>query len=220
MANWIDRYHPVHYKLATGSCRLVLRVLNRLEVTIQSPFQEEPTILVSNHASHFDPPILGASFPRPIRFLAKESLFRGGFGRLMHLWGQVPVRRKGGGVGAVNRARKLLGTGWDIGLFIEGTRSRNGLFRTSACRTGAATIAHLAKAVIVPVGIHGSHKAFPTGARMPTTSPVRVIYGAPLDTTTFFGQPLSRESSKVFTLEIARSIQSLLPDNQKEIGHR
>src|SRR5881394_3457986 len=57
-----------------------------------------PVILASNHASFIDPPLVGASLPRDINYLARESLFRfPGIGALLRSWNAVPVDRDGGG---------------------------------------------------------------------------------------------------------------------------
>ena len=216
MSSARDPFSSPSYWLAVSICRAILRLLNRLSVGRAAPLPGPSVIVVSNHASHFDPPILTSTFPRPLRFLAKSSLFRGAFGSLLLSWGQVPIRRVSGGASAVLKAKRLLEAGWDIGLFIEGTRSPDGVFRASACRTGAATIAHLAKAKVLPVAIHGSHHAFPTGARVPRPLRISVSMGKPLDTSAFFSERLTQDSARAFTAKIASAISSLLPPEQRE----
>ena len=187
-----------------------------LDLAPPEPPPEGSCLIVSNHASHLDPPLLGYAFGRPVRFLAKEELFRGAVGVAMRAWGQIPVHRATGSgrSGAVLVARNVLQAGWDVGLFVEGTRSRDGVFRAERCRTGAATIAHLAKSVVLPVGISGTHKAYPAGARIPRPHPVSVRFGPALDTSEFFAGPLRRESAQRFTAKIATAIASLLDPAQ------
>ncbi|MCH7493427.1 1-acyl-sn-glycerol-3-phosphate acyltransferase [bacterium] len=196
--------------LNTMGALISLRV--PLDVGHPEPVPSDPCLIVSNHASHFDPALLGLGFKKPVRFLAKEELFRGPVGVAMRLWGQIPVRRATGigRSGAILEARKVLAAGWDVGLFVEGTRSRDGVFRRESCRTGAATIAHLAKATVLPAGVSGTHRAFPAGARFPRPHPVSVRFGPPVDTAEFFSGPLGRETAHKFTLILAAAIANLL----------
>lgn len=208
--------HPWAYQAGRNTMGRLISLRVPLDLRPPENLPEAACLIVSNHASHLDPPLLGYAFSRPVRFLAKGELFRGPVGVAMRLWGQIPVHRASGSgrSGAVLVARKALQAGWDVGLFVEGTRSRDGVFRAERCRTGAATIAHLARAVVLPAGITGSHKAYPAGSRLPRPHPVSVRFGPPLDTKEFFAGPLRRETAKRFTADIAEAIASLVAPSQ------
>src|ERR1041385_3799740 len=69
------------------------RVMNPERVPLSGP-----VILACNHASHLDPPLVGAGIKRDINYLARESLFRFPVvGWVLHNWNSVPVDREGGG---------------------------------------------------------------------------------------------------------------------------
>lgn len=175
---------------------------------------EGPCIVASNHASHLDPPLLGIHYPRPLRFLAKRELFKGLMGSAMRLWGQIPVDRGRGGSGAVRVAKAALEAGWDIGLFVEGTRSRDGLFRRSRCKTGVATLAHLTGVNVVPAALVGTFDAYPPGAKLPRRANVLVRFGPPLRDASFLDGPLNRDTANEFTSKVADAIEALLPASQ------
>jgi 1-acyl-sn-glycerol-3-phosphate acyltransferase len=82
-----------------------------------------PVLIVSNHVSVLDPPLVGGSVPRPVFFLAKEELFRIPlFGRLIRALNARPVRRDGSDMRALKAALGLLREGRALLVFPEGTR--------------------------------------------------------------------------------------------------
>ena len=208
------------YWFAVNTCRFVLFCCNSFRFTKRDKFKNmKPIIFVANHTSHFDPPLIVSSRNRPVRFLAKSALFKGFLGAGMKSWGQVPVYKTGkmAGISVIKIAIDVLLGGWDICLFVEGTRSSDGVFKPHRAKTGAATIAHRSKAYVVPVGIIGSHNAFPKGSKLPKRCHIDIVFGDPLDAEEFFNNKLNSQTAKVFTEKIVRSIDELLPENQKAL---
>ncbi|MGI8552365.1 MAG: lysophospholipid acyltransferase family protein [Dehalococcoidia bacterium] len=114
-----------------------------------------PLIVVSNHLNNADPPLLGASVPRRIHFMAKHELFAvpvGGF--FIQLFGAFPVRRFEADLKALRAAQRLLADGEVIGMFPEGHRSQGaGMIRA---HPGTALLALRSGAPVLPVAITGS----------------------------------------------------------------
>ena len=122
-----------------------------------------PVLLCSNHLAKRDPVILGVSQLRQVFYMAKEELFQSRFlGGLLRRLGAFPVRRGSGGADALADAYELLDENAIVGVFIEGTRSKDG--RLQRPKTGAALLAYRTKAPVVPVcittGDGGIPKAF------------------------------------------------------------
>ncbi len=117
-------------------------------------------ILCANHLSNWDPILLLLKQPRRIAFMAKEELFR--FKPLGWLIGRVfgafPVARGKGDTGALEVGARLIEKGEIMGIFPEGTRSRDG--RLMRFKSGAALIAARTGAAVLPVGIDRRCKAF------------------------------------------------------------
>ncbi|MHB0868972.1 MAG: lysophospholipid acyltransferase family protein [Chloroflexota bacterium] len=144
------------YTLASMVVRLLLRLLTRCRVEgVDNLPGSGPVLLVSNHLNLIDPPVLGALLPRRITFMAKEELFRAPLvGWVVKWYGAFSVRRGRPDREALRRATGVLSRDGVVGMFPEGTRSRTG--RMNRGHPGAALVALLAKATIVPVAITGT----------------------------------------------------------------
>jgi len=142
------------------------------------------TVLAMNHTSFVDFFTVGRApyrdLGRPVRILAKQSLFRTPlFGPVMRSAGHIPVRR-GAGADALAGAVAALRAGELVGVLPEQTISTS--FELLPFKTGAARMAIAADAPIVPAVSWGSHR-FWTAGRTPLPRPrltVVVRYGEPL----------------------------------------
>lgn len=153
-----------------------------------------PVILASNHLSFIDSIVIPLAVPhRRVTFLAKAEYFTGGglpglprrfFFRTM---GAVPLQRgeQTEAEAALRRAVEVLGGGLALGIYPEGTRSRDG--RLYRGRTGAGWVALASGAAVVPVGLSGTDRVQPVGARFPRPAPVRIRFGAPLLPSSYAG---------------------------------
>ncbi|MGD1010170.1 MAG: lysophospholipid acyltransferase family protein [Candidatus Aminicenantales bacterium] len=138
-----------------------------------------PVILAANHASYFDPPLVGAGLPRMVVMLARRSLFRfPGFGRLLRLWHTVPVDPKSGSAAALKTVLSRLAAGNAVLIFPEGARSFDG--RLQPARAGLGLVVVKSAASVVPVRIWGSHEAYGRGSLLPRPRRITVKYGRPL----------------------------------------
>jgi cytidylate kinase len=163
-----------------GLAVALMRALFRLEArgTEHVP-SRGPVLLVSNHSSVLDPPLVGGVCPRQLTFLAKAELFAvPGFGRLIHALNARPVRREGADAAALRVALRALEQGAALLVFPEGMRGPEGRLREP--KPGAALLAVLSGAPVVPVFVRGSGRAWPRGRRFPRPAKVRVAFGPPL----------------------------------------
>jgi len=139
-----------------------------------------PVVVVSNHVSMADPPILGLGLPwrRSIRFMAKEELFdRGPVGWFVRTVSAFPVKRGGADRSAIRMALAILKAGGVVGVFPEGTRIREG--EVGEVHQGAAFIANMGSATIVPAGVSGTDRLWPS-VRRPSFAKVTVVFGEPI----------------------------------------
>jgi 1-acyl-sn-glycerol-3-phosphate acyltransferase len=145
-------------------------------------------IFASNHLSVVDSFIIPSVLTRPLYYLAKDEYFNnpGLIGVLqrevMLGLNQIPVDRSGGRASlmALDAALPVLREGKALGIFPEGTRSPDG--RLYRGRPGVAKLALDARAAIVPVGVLGTERVQPIGARIPRLGPtVEIRFGKPLD---------------------------------------
>ncbi len=166
--------------------------------------QEGPLVVVSNHASDFDPPILASAVRRPVAYMAKEELFRIPLLKQgIQLYGAYPVKRGAADRSAIRSALDCLSQGWAVGLFIEGTRTVDA--RISNPKLGAALIAAKGKASLLPVSLWGTEAVFKKGSPVPRPVPVTVRIGQLID------PPAStkREELEAITQKCTEAIHAL-----------
>lgn len=159
----------------------LMRLFFRLEARGREHVPREGALLlVSNHVSVLDPPLVGGAAPRKLYFLAKEELFRIPIlGRLIHAVNARPVRRDGSDSRALKSTLRLLGEGKAILIFPEGTRGRGNEWLGEG-KPGAGMLAVMSGAAVVPVYVSGTDRALPRGATLPRPAKVRVRFGPPL----------------------------------------
>jgi len=123
-------------------------------------------VVVSNHASFFDPPLLSCCVGRPVAYMAKEELFTIPIlKQAISLYGAYPVKRSSVDRGAIRAAMKALEEGWAAGIFLQGTRTADG--RITEPKLGAAMIAAKAQVPILPVSLWGTEKIPQKGTPFP-----------------------------------------------------
>lgn len=144
-----------------------------------------PVILAANHISYMDPLALGyvaSRRHRRARFLAKAELFNTPvLGTLLRNGRQIPVlRNTPDAAHALAGGLDALANGECVAIFPEGTLSDDG--NPMAGHTGVARLAAFSGVPVVPVGLWGTHCAWPQHRRVPSVgrSPVVAIVGSPL----------------------------------------
>jgi 1-acyl-sn-glycerol-3-phosphate acyltransferase len=138
-----------------------------------------PVLVVANHSSVLDPPLIGGMCPRPLTFLAKAELFQiPGLGWLIRRLNARPLRREGADPSALRTARRVLDEGQALLVFPEGTRGEEGILREP--KPGAALLAVQSGATVIPTYVSGSGRAWPRGRRLPRPAKVMVTFGTPL----------------------------------------
>lgn len=136
-------------------------------------------LVVSNHASNFDPVILSCCMGRPVSYMAKEELFRIPILKTaIEIYGSYPVKRGQAGSSAVKAALEYLENGWGAGVFIGGTRTADG--KITAPKAGAALIAARAQVPVVPVSLWGTEKIEVKGQKLPAAVPLTMRIGEAL----------------------------------------
>ena len=137
-----------------------------------------PLVVVANHGSDLDPPILGHALGRPISFMAKKELFLVPvLSYIISSCGAYPVKRGSSDREAIRIAINLLNKGNAIGLFLDGTRQSNG--RVNNPMAGAALLAAKSGSNLLPVAIVNSHRAWGK-SRWPRLVPIHLRIGAPI----------------------------------------
>ncbi len=162
-------------------------------------------VVVSNHGSHLDPPILGHALGRPVAFMAKSELFNVPIvSFIISACGAYPVKRGVGDREAIRNASNRLREGWATGVFLDGTRQENG--RVNDPKAGAALLAARTGSPILPVAIINSHRAFPKGSLLPRFVSINLRVGELIQPP----KTKKREDLTSTTKKIQTSINSML----------
>lgn len=162
---------PGFYRFARVLVRLFFSIVYPLRAVGTENLPESgAAILCCNHISYLDPLCLAACVQRPIRFIAKQELFRLRWLKpLIAALGAFPVHRGGTDMAAMRTALGILKEGGVLGIFPQGTRDPN---CTHPMENGTALVALRSGAAVVPVRIFGPFRPF---------RPTRVAFGTPLD---------------------------------------
>jgi 1-acyl-sn-glycerol-3-phosphate acyltransferase len=174
-----------------------------------------PAIIASNHLSMADSFVLPLVTQRPIAFLAKAEYFTGhgvkGWASRSFFsgFGAVPVERGNGraALAALDTAEQILARGELFGIYPEGTRSPDG--RLHRGRLGVARLALGTGAPVIPVGLVGTDRVQPVGAKVPKIGRVSVRFGAPLNFSRYRGLERNRTVQRAVVDEIMHAILDL-----------
>jgi 1-acyl-sn-glycerol-3-phosphate acyltransferase len=179
------RAHGTAYELVRVMTAPARRGLVRLSVDGEHHLPDDgPAIVVANHLSFFDSVLLMFSLPRPVAFIGKAEYTDNPVTKWLFCGaGMIPVRRQDPGALAhvFDEVAEVLEQGAVIGVFPEGTRSRDGMLHRG--HVGAAHLALTTGAPIVPAGIVGTDRVLPTGAAIVRPfRQVTITLGEPIDT--------------------------------------
>ncbi|MEM7139856.1 MAG: lysophospholipid acyltransferase family protein [Actinomycetota bacterium] len=157
------------------------KVLFRLRVEGRKNLPEGPFILSAVHRSFIDTPIVGVMTGKRLRFMGKESLWKSRpLGAFLTFFGGFPVERGGADRTALRAAQDVLALGEPLVMFPEGTRQEGARLDREQVLDGPAFVASRAGVPIVPVGIGGSAKALPLGAKIPRPRKIVAVIGEPI----------------------------------------
>jgi 1-acyl-sn-glycerol-3-phosphate acyltransferase len=155
-----------------------------LEIEVQGGERvrwDQPLIVMANHQSYLDIPVLYAALPEPFGMLAKQELFRVPvFSSAMRALRCVPIDRgnRRQSFESLKQAADLVRSGNSIVVFPEGTRSDNDCIRE--LKKGPFYLSEMARVPIVPVGIRGTRVALAKNGVLVHGAKVRVSIGEPL----------------------------------------
>lgn len=137
-----------------------------------------PVLIVANHASYLDPPMIGVTASRWVGFLAQAGLAKLG---PMRWWlaqvGVTLIDRNAPSKDAMRLVADCLKAGEVVGIFPEGTRSADGT--VAPFRTGVEFLVRRTGAPVLPVGIDGAFRAFSRRHWVPRPRKIVVRYGEP-----------------------------------------
>ena len=177
-----------------------------------------PLIVASNHLSFIDSIVIPLCVPRKVVFLAKVEYWEGrslsSLPRRIFFkaFEAVPVARgQENATESLKLAAQVLARGDAFGIYPEGTRSRDG--RLYRGRTGVGWLALSTGAMVQPVGLVGTDRVQPIGAKVPRIHRVRVRFGEPVDPKLYAGMPPGQARRQI-TDEVMDRIAAMSPQKR------
>jgi 1-acyl-sn-glycerol-3-phosphate acyltransferase len=208
----------VFYRVARALVVGFFRVWCRLSVEGRGHVPTSgPYVVAPVHRSNIDTPLVGAVTTRRLRFMGKDSLWRTRPAAwLLSSLGGFPVVRGTADREALRRCIEVIERGEPLVLFPEGTRKSGPLVRPLF--DGAAYVACRCRVPIVPVGIGGSERVMPKGARFFAPRKVHLVIGAALHPALDAEGRVPRRAVKELTEQLHAELQRLFDRAQARAG--
>lgn len=224
---------PQGYPLGTNAAyrigsRIVIPILNALMKRDWKGAENipatGPVIVASNHLSYLDV-LVFAHFlyrnGRAPRFLGKAPIFRTPIlGKILLAAGQVPVERESADASkAIDHAKGILQAGHMLGVYPEGTLTRDPNLWPMVAKTGLARLALITKAPVIPIAQWGSQKVLPTYSkkvRLFPRSKVIIRAGKPVDLSPWYGRESDPKALVEATAKVMEEITKLLEEIRGE----
>ncbi|MBW8826825.1 MAG: 1-acyl-sn-glycerol-3-phosphate acyltransferase [Acidobacteria bacterium] len=190
-----------------------LQIVGREHVPVTGPF-----ILAPVHRSNVDTPLVSAVTGRCLRYMGKDAMWK-------YRWsawfftslGGFPVHRGSADREAMRRCEKVLEGGEPLVMFPEGTRQSGPVIEEMF--DGVAYVALRAGVPIVPVGIGGSERAMPKGARMIRPVKLTMVIGPPIAVSPpAEGERVPRRAVRELTERLRHELQLLFDEAQARAG--
>ncbi len=202
----------IFYWLVANFFWVMLKIYNRLSVkglnrALSAPF---PVIIAANHCSNLDPIVMGAAFPKRLRYLAKSELFSfAPLGFAIRALGAVPAKREDlqGAAGALKFLLERIQMGESVLLFPEGHRSVDG--KLKPLEGGVGLLAAKTGAPVVPAFIHGTFQALPPGSAGYMPVKITLVFGEPIYVEKFGEGLSSKDLRQALTAQLDDALRKL-----------
>lgn len=158
-------FYLLYYGVGKSLFTIIFRLIFRTRIVGRERIpREDGLLVVCNHISFADPPLLGAVMPRPVEFMTMAEMFRKPWlARLLRAIGCFPLNRARVDHGAVREAIRRLRAGHCVVIFPEGgirLTEQSVLGGDPVFKPGAGSVALLGKAAVLPVIVRDTRKPY------------------------------------------------------------
>ncbi len=170
----------IFHTIYRATILIIYKFLFRVEFTYEDyeSLKSFTGLVVANHCSNLDPPMVGVSLPFHLHYLAKDSLLKNKiFAKILKPCNIIPINRGEPTPGSIKTIFRCIDEGKSVIVFPEGTRSGDGEMKPA--KQGAGLIAGKVNSPILPVYIKGSYLALPKGSIIPKPVKINVFVGKP-----------------------------------------
>ena len=188
---------------------------------------QEPVLMVANHCSHVDTAAILSVLPRAMRNRTCVAAALDVFGPadrstarptsvLKRECLQVIVAagfhafafdRNGSSLRSIRTANDMVQRGWNLLLYPEGTRSRDGSM--APFKSGVGVLARKTGAAVLPIHVHGGSQVLPIGRTLPQRGHIVIRFGTPM-------RPTDDESTSAFVSRVQDAVGALAPHSERQ----
>lgn len=197
----------IFYSLFTCSCLIYFKLFHRHQVLGRENYFKGPAILAPNHASFFDPPLIGASCPEHIYYLARGSLFDNRiFKKILKWLNAYPVTGTPQDLTSFKVMAEMIEKGHKVVIFPEGERSHDK--ELAPIKSGIGMMAMRYKCPIIPVYIAGTYDVWNRHQTLPKLwGKTACVFGKPIH-----WQDFSDLTKKEAQEQIAKAVEQAILD--------
>jgi len=162
---------------------------------------EGALLVLANHQSYLDPPLIGIGSPRRMNYMARATLFD--FAPLAWLISSVdaiPIDQEGIALSGIKESLRRLKWGELLLVFPEGSRTPDGQIKPFL--PGFTTLAVRSRSSILPVAIEGAYDAWPCWRKFPRLGTIHVHYGKPIS-----AEEIARFDERELLPEVERRVR-------------
>lgn len=187
--------------------KIFFKICYRHKVYGLEHFPDGSALIAPNHVSFLDPPCVAISCPGEIHFLARQSLFKSYFGRLITTLNSHPVQQNATNLQVMKEICMLLKKGCKVLMFPEGTRSRDN--KLLEIKPGIGLLLSKSESTIVPAYIHGTFDAWKRGRKFPKfLGKTAIVFGSPICWEDYADMD-KKEAQQLIANHLTQSLNSL-----------
>jgi len=200
------------------SCQVIFRIMSTLLFDFKTYGRENVpkaggALLISNHQSYLDPPLMAVQLYRPVSYMAKSELFRNkALAWLIRSLHAFPINQTGFAKGAIDETINQLHAGKLLNMYPEGTRTETGELGT--IQRGIALVLRKVDVPIIPVAIEGAYKAWPNRQKMFKAHSIRIMYGKPMNLKGMKGDAIVKEVDATLR-DLIRQLREKIADEKR-----
>ncbi len=197
----------VLYRLTIFSIKILFKIFYRHKVYGVDHYPEGSALIAANHISFLDPPAIAISCPGEIHFLARHSLFKSYFGKLIAALNTHPVQQEATNLRVMKEICVILKNGDKVLMFPEGTRSWDNILKE--IKPGMGLLLSKSESVILPTYIHGTYDAWSRRRKLPKPwGRTAVVFGSPIDWKDYADMD-RKEAQALVAQKLTESLNSL-----------
>ena len=171
--------HKFCYWLVIYIVKTVFLLFYRFKVYGKEHYISGSALIAPNHVSFLDPPIIAAACPGEIHFLARQTLFKSWFGKMIRALNTHPIQKDAANLKVMKTINQLLKSGNKVLLFPEGARSTDN--QLQKIQPGIGMLLSKSETAIIPAYIHGTYEVWRRNSKLPKLfGKTAVVFGSPI----------------------------------------